>query len=504
MLPGIYGESRNMNGSTVKNIWNPSTGIVRLGAGWEALAASEISGIRTVWRDQQERLRGTNLISNFTERLSREWAIETGILENLYDIDRGVTQTLIEQGFREEVITHGSTNKPREFVLQLLNDQKETLEGIFDFVKDKRPFSTFYIRQLHAMLLRSQEYTDAIDTLGRQVEVNLIKGDWKIQPNYPVREGVTYKYCPPEHVAAEMDRLVNIHGEHVNEMIPAEVQAAWLHHRFTQIHPFQDGNGRVARAITSFVLVKNGLFPLVVRRTDRTSYLDALEAADNGDLKLLVDLVVRLQRNQFAKATAMSEAVLSEHAGVQAALDGLLRAADRKAVEKQKELEDVFDVADAIQQNLRDQLSLIVPDVNNALQRITCSAAAWVRVGASGTSHYYRAQIIENAKNYLDYYARFAEYRSWVALNMQWERRARLVFAIHGIGYQFTGSLICAPFLEFRDEDEDKETRSTLVPIAEEGFVFFYNETTEKVLGRLAPWYERVMQVALKELGQNF
>ena len=493
-----------MNDNKTKNIWDPSTGIVGLETDWEELTASEISGIKAVWRDQQERLKGTNLISNFTEKLSREWAIETGILENLYDIDRGVTQTLIEQGFREEVITHGSTNKPREFVLQLLNDQKETLEGIFGFVKDERPFSTSYIKQLHAMLLRSQEHTEAIDTLGRQVEVSLIKGDWKIQPNYPVREGVTYKYCPPEHVAAEMDRLVKIYGEHVDEMVPPDVQAAWLHHRFTQIHPFQDGNGRVARAITSFVLVKNGLFPLVVRRTDRTSYLDALEAADHGDLKPLVDFVVRLQRNQFAKATAMSETVLSEHADVQAALSGLFKAADQKAVEKQKELKDVHRIADAIKLDLRDRLNLIVPDINNALQRLTHSAAARVRVGAPSTSHYYRAQIIENAKNHLDYFASFAEYRSWVALNMQWERRARLVFAIHGIGYQFTGSLICAPFLEFRDEDEDKETRSTLVPVAEEGLVFFYNETKERVLGRLAPWYERVMQVALKELGQNF
>lgn len=493
-----------MNESTVKDIWNPSTGITGLEAGWEGLAASEISGIRAVWGNQQERLKGTNLISNFTERLSREWAIETGILENLYDIDRGVTQTLIEQGFREEVLAHGSTNQPREFVLQLLNDQKQTLEGIFDFVKDARPLSTSYIKELHAMLLRSQASTEGIDTLGRQVEVSLIKGDWKIQPNYPVREGVTYKYCPPEHVASEMDRLVKIHGEHVDEMVPAEVQAAWLHHRFTQIHPFQDGNGRVARAITSFVLVKSGLFPLVVRRTDRTSYLNALEAADNGDLKLLVDLIVRLQRGQFAKSTAMSETVLSEHADVQAALGNLLKAADQRAVEKQKELENVFDIADALQRDLHRRLGLIVSDVNNALQRITYSGAAWVKEGTPDTRHYYRAQIIENANSHLDYFARFAEYRSWVALHMQWERRARLVFTIHGIGYQFTGSLICAPFLEFRDDDEDKETRSTLVPVAEEGFVFFYNETAESVLDRLAPWYERVIQVALKELGQNF
>ena len=493
-----------MNDGAIKDIWNPSTGIMGLEAGWEAFAASEISGIRTVWRDQQERLKGTNLLSNFTERLSREWAIETGILENLYDIDRGVTQTLIEQGFREEILTHGSTNQPREFVLQLLNDQKQTLEGIFDFVKDERPLSTSYIKELHAMLLRSQTSTEGIDTLGRQVEVSLLRGDWKIQPNYPVREGVTYKYCPPEHVASEMDRLVKIHDEHVNEMVPAEVQAAWLHHRFTQIHPFQDGNGRVARAITSFVLVKTGLFPLVVRRADRTRYLDALEAADNGDLKPLVDLIVRLQRSQFAKATAMSETVLSEHADLQAALGGLLKAADQRAVEKQKELENVFDIADAVQRSLHERLSSIVPDVNNALQRITHSGAAWVKDGAPGTSHYYRAQIIENASNRLDYFARFSEYRSWVALHMQWERRARLVFTIHGIGYQFTGSLICAPFLEFLDDDEDKETRSTLVPVAEEGFVFFYNEMTERVLNRLAPWYERVIQVALKELGQNF
>ena len=158
MLPSIYGESRCMNDGAIKDIWNPSTGIMGLEAGWEALAASEISGIRTVWRDQQERLKGTNLLSNFTERLSREWAIETGILENLYDIDRGVTQTLIEQGFREEILTHGSTNQPREFVLQLLNDQKQTLEGIFDFVKDERPLSTSYIKELHAMLLSSTLY----------------------------------------------------------------------------------------------------------------------------------------------------------------------------------------------------------------------------------------------------------------------------------------------------------------------------------------------------------
>ena len=484
-------------------IWNPETGITELDADWEELSVSEIPGIRAVWRDQQERLKETDLVSNFTERLGREWAIETGIIENLYNIDRGVTQTLIERGFRAELLAHGSTNRPRDFVLQLLNDQKRALDGVFDFVKSARPLSISYIKELHAVLLRSQEVTEAVDSLGQRVEVELIKGDWKEQPNHPVRDGVTYKYCSPEHVAAEMDRLVELHAAHLDKGMSAEVQAAWLHHRFTQIHPFQDGNGRLARALASLVLIKQGLFPLVVTRDDRTAYLDALEAADEGALKPLVDLISTLQRVQFRKSVALSETVLSDKTDVKETLDGLHAAAGKTAVERRKELERVFDIAGAVKERLRERLEEIAPDVGNALLRITPSGSARVRVGDTETDHWYRAQIIQNAKHHLRYFVNFGEFRSWVALIMNWERRARLVFAIHGIGHQFSGSLICAPFLEIRDEDEDGDPRSTFVPVAEEGFIFFYNDTEDTARKRLQPWLENVLKVALNELTQN-
>ena len=487
----------------IKEIWRPSTGIVDLDLDPRELAASELPGIRTVWREQRERLKGTQLLADFTERLSREWAIETGVIENVYDIDRGVTQTLIEQGFKAELLTHGSTNRPRDVVLKLLNDQKHVLDGVFDFVRSARILSTSYIRELHVALLRSQTTTEGVDSLGRTVEIPLVRGDWKTQPNSPIRDGVTYRYCPPEQVASEMDRLVDMHARHDVDGVPAEVQAAWLHHRFTQIHPFQDGNGRLARAIASSVLIKHDLFPLVVTRDDRTVYLEALEAADGGTLKPLVDLIAKLQRVQFVKAAAMSETVLSESATVRATLDGLIDAATKRATERRERHEQVFQLAAGLTEDLKERLASISPDVTNALQRVTPSGDSWVMVGEEPTSHYYRAQIVENAKHHLDYFANFADFRSWVALNMQWERRARLVFAIHGVGRQFSGSLICAPFLEFRDKDDDGETRSTLVPVAEDGFIFFYNETSETVLKRFHPWRERVLRVALEELSQN-
>jgi Fic family protein len=491
-----------MTETNIQPIWNPETGITDFEANPMTLSASEIPGIKAVWTDQRTRLKGTRQLSDFTERLSREWAIETGVIENLYEIERGVTQTLIERGFQAELLSHGSTNRPREYVLQLLRDQKEALDGVFDFVSSKRALSVSYIKELHAALLRSQDTTEGVDAQGRFVEIPLIKGAWKTQANYPVRDGVTYAYCAPEHVAAEMDRLVEIHADHINKNVPSEAQAAWLHHRFTQIHPFQDGNGRVARAIASLVLVKDGLFPLVVTRDDKPAYLNALEAADNGKLKPLIDMIAKLQITQFRKATAVSEAILAQD-DVAAILGGLMKAADKVAAKKLESLRSVFNLARALQDDLDARLTAIAPGVTAALKKVEPTGTSFITQSNSQTDHYFRAQIIENAKFHLHYYVDTAEYRAWIAFNMNWSRRARLVFAFHGIGRPFNGSLICAPFLEFRDTDEEAQVRSALVPVAEEGFVFFYNEAQDRLLARFAPWREGVLKVALKELTQN-
>ena len=244
------------------HIWDLDVGIKDLENDPEELAASEIPGIRESWKKQQKQLEGTQQLPKFIERLAREWAIETGVIENLYDIERGVTQTLIEHGFQAELLHHGSTNKAQQYVIQLLEDQKDVLDGVFDFVKSERQLTISYIKELHAALLRNQKTTERVDGLGRRMDVPILRGAWKEQDNSPIRDGVKYTYCPREHVDSEMERLLQIHFSHRERGISGEVQAAWIHHRFTQIHPFQDGNGRVARAIASLILIKDGLFPL--------------------------------------------------------------------------------------------------------------------------------------------------------------------------------------------------------------------------------------------------
>lgn len=60
--------------------------------------------------------------------------------------------------------------------------------------------------------------------------------------------------------------------------------AAWAHHRFEQVHPFEDGSGRAGRLVLNLGLLRLGWPPVHILPPDRTAYLDALEAGNGGDL----------------------------------------------------------------------------------------------------------------------------------------------------------------------------------------------------------------------------
>ncbi len=268
--------------------WRP---IADLPESWKSLALPHLHNIAKVWRERLDDMAEGDK-SGFVERLKREWAIETGLIEHLYTLDEGTTKTLIEMGLHADYVSHGSTNKNPVEVIQVIGAQKDALEGLFAFVKGDRDLGTSYIKELHAVLTRHQDETVAVDLQGSTVRTRLLRGEWKKLPNNPTRpDGSLHLYCPPEHTAAEIDRLMDLHRRHREAGVPPEVEAAFLHHRFTQIHPFQDGNGRVARCLAALEYLRAGLLPPVVPSSRRKEYLHTLEKADKGDLGPLVDFL---------------------------------------------------------------------------------------------------------------------------------------------------------------------------------------------------------------------
>jgi Fic/DOC family len=69
--------------------------------------------------------------------------------------------------------------------------------------------------------------------------------------------------------------------------------AAWVHWAIARIHPFEDGNGRMARLWQDLLLLHGRLTVAIIRPEDRKLYYEGLGAADDGDCNLLVQLVCR-------------------------------------------------------------------------------------------------------------------------------------------------------------------------------------------------------------------
>ena len=141
---------------------------------------------------------------------------------------------------------------------------------------------------------------------GESGDGGLRAGQWKAEPNYVVRRRGLGMFCPPERVEDQVQRLLALHAEHQQQGVPAPVCAAWLHHRFAQIHPFADGNGRVGLALACAVLLSEGGLPFGVPRDDWNWYIRCLEAGDRGDLGPLVDLMMHQQQRLLAWAESMT------------------------------------------------------------------------------------------------------------------------------------------------------------------------------------------------------
>ena len=381
------------------------------------LAQSELKHLAAVWQEQRERLETQDAFVQFNERLHREWAIETGLIERLYAFDRGVTQLLIERGIDAALIPHGDGQQP-ESVAAMIGDHQAAVERIFRFVRGERPLSTGYVKEMHALMTRNQAWAEAADAQGRISRVELIRGAYKQWPNNPRRpEGSIHEYPPPEHVAAEMDRLVELHESHVS--VPPEVEAAWLHHRFTHIHPFQDGNGRIARALATLVFVKAGWFPLVVRNAVRDRYLDALELADAGDLRELVKLFAEIQKDEFIKAFAIASDVLGS-VRVEQAIRAVRARLQRRRDALIAEWNEARDIAHELRETAENRLQEVRDELQSEIQHLLKNATFFVdgAIDHGENSHYFAWQIVESAKQ-LGYYANRGTYRSWARLVME-------------------------------------------------------------------------------------
>ncbi|MBI5561879.1 MAG: Fic family protein [Deltaproteobacteria bacterium] len=78
-----------------------------------------------------------------------------------------------------------------------------------------------------------------------------------------------------------------------NASLPAPIRTAILHAWLAHIHPFIDGNGRAARAISNLELIRAGYPPIIIKKKERGRYIDALAESDSaGDIRSFLELIL--------------------------------------------------------------------------------------------------------------------------------------------------------------------------------------------------------------------
>ena len=222
------------------------------------------------------------------EFVTRAAALDTGSLEGLYSTDRGFTITVARKAARweEQIEKRGPLTRG------LFEAHLSIYELVFDAATEAHPLSEAFIRRLHEVACAPQATYTAFDPSGKPFQRELIKGKYKDEPNHVRKsDGEFHAYAPVAETGPEMHRLVTELNSPAFQSAHPVLQSAFAHYAFVVIHPFPDGNGRVARALASTYTFRALSLPLLILIDDRDTYLGALEQADQGNYQVFVDFV---------------------------------------------------------------------------------------------------------------------------------------------------------------------------------------------------------------------
>jgi len=151
--------------------------------------------------------------------------------------------------------------------------------------KTKEPVSIPLILELHRIVfLNSKPFAGKFRKRGVEVVIADAMGN------------IVHRGAPSTQVRNLLTKLVEWYSKNKRKYPPL-VLAAVVHNQFENIHPFQDGNGRVGRLLLNNVLLKHGLPPLNIELRNRQEYYAALQAYENGhDIRPTIELMLKEYR----------------------------------------------------------------------------------------------------------------------------------------------------------------------------------------------------------------
>ncbi|MEA3423182.1 MAG: Fic family protein [Bacillota bacterium] len=193
-----------------------------------------------------------NVAKSLHDKLIVEWTYNSNAIE-------GNTLTMSETKVVLEGITIGGKSVVEH--LETIN-HREAILFIEDMISDEEQLTEWNLKNIHTLILKEIDN----DNSGKYRKENvLISGAKHIPPNYYELDYL-------------MQKLIKEYQNEWHEYHPV-IKATLLHGEFVKVHPFIDGNGRTARLLLNFELMKYGYTPIIIKNERRAEYYDVLDLA---------------------------------------------------------------------------------------------------------------------------------------------------------------------------------------------------------------------------------
>ena len=275
----------------------------------------ELDSMIRTWRDVGQRI-SANDNDRLWKKLKLEWNYNSNHIE-------GNTLTYHET---ELLLIFGRTSgghPMRDYEEMKAHDV--AIDHVRKLAEEERDLSEAEIRQLNEIILKEPFWAPAETPEGQSTRKCIIPGEYKRDQNHVrTSTGALHKFAEPSDTPSLMAAWTrDFRHDMTRCAYPLPLFLAESHNGLLAIHPFGDGNGRTARLLVNFALLRRRLPPIVIKAEDRDRYIEGLENADLGHVMPL--------------ATFMMENTLWS-------LDLAIRAANGESIEHARDVDKELEV----------------------------------------------------------------------------------------------------------------------------------------------------------------
>lgn len=229
----------------------------------------------------------TKLIFKLNKKLLNDYVYQSNRIEGS-ELNRGQTRKILSN-IQNSVSEQASSVEYKVEKFPFLND---SCEVVYNSKPIKDGMAAINLRDAFSYMEEISFDNDFVFTKHSLKELHslVMKGDEKANPGVFRSDKVTIGqtcFVPPDftQVNGFIDNMFEYLNSDKFNSLPVLLQAAEAHVRFVSIHPFTDGNGRVARLLANFYLWRRGVPGLLLSWQNRDRYYDALDQCNTREVK---------------------------------------------------------------------------------------------------------------------------------------------------------------------------------------------------------------------------